>query len=56
MKISPPHGNEELVAPLRDVVAFSKDSSVLESFWLTVGNLHFNKDLQFCFMEDFDVV
>jgi len=39
---------------LSNVVHFSKDSSVLESFWLVAGHLHFGKGLQFCFMEDFD--
>jgi len=35
-----------------NLVQFSKYSSVLESFWLIAGYLHFNKGLQFCFMED----
>jgi len=37
-----------------NVVQFSKDSSVLGRFWLVTGYLHFNKGLQFCFIEDFD--
>jgi len=39
---------------LRNVVQYFKDISVLESSWLVAGHLHFDKDLQFCFMEDFD--
>ena len=31
----------------RNVVQFSKDPSVLESFWLVAGHLHFDKGLQF---------
>jgi len=33
---------------------FSKNPSVLESFWLVASHLHFDKDLLFCFMADFD--
>ena len=33
---------------------YFKDIYVLESSWLIAGHLHFDKRLQFCFMEDFD--
>jgi len=35
------------------VIQFLKDHSVLESFWLSASHLHFDKGLQFCFMEAF---
>ena len=39
-----------------NVTLFSsrRNSSASESFCLVAGNLHFNKGLQLCFMEDFD--
>ena len=37
----------------RNVVQFSKDSSVMEHLWLVAGNLHFNKGFQHGRQKDF---
>jgi len=39
----------------RNAIQFSKYHSVLESTCLVEGHLHFDKSLQFGFMEDFNM-